>query len=714
MTRLRSFLGLVAALGAVFSMVNPVQAAETSSGYVSKIELAHGLIVKYHAGIDPIANDGSPTGANSVRTELLAGYGLGKDLFTVDFEEDVYYSEALRFAAQLRQDPRVEFVNVNRIIGRTSLDAKSFTLRTAITPATAPQSLVVTDAWNKDLPRIPRVQLSWKAPKSLFGAKVANYVIELSADSGKTWTRLNGSASTSYLMSSGIIAGTKYSYRVRALTKITKITKVNGISKAVITTQLGAVSSVKTLSATTTPSAPSLNPIDSSVAGSLVISWKQQSLAERGGLSVNYTATAKADGQADSFCQSQGLSCTISGLNPNASYKVTLVASNSRGDAASDLQSNNVPTKIEPMFASQWYLNATQGINVPKAWTYTKGTPNVVVAVIDSGITKHPDLDSQIVAGYDFVSNGTRSCSNSNSGDGDGWDADPSDPGDYYSDRTGFHASSWHGTHVAGIIAAAQNDFGISGIAPNVKIQPIRALGPDGGCSSDLIAALNWAAGLTVPNVPINKTPAKVINLSMGTSNASSCDYAPGALSSTGGALAAIKKLGVTTITASGNSNTDANDSYPGNCFPTINVGATGISQDRAWYSNYTVQTNTEGAGVGVDISAPGGDDRDSATAPAGTKGKILSDLNDGVREPGNPTFGYEEGTSMAAPVVSGVVALLYSIKPTITFDQVYEVLKNSVTKFKPGGDCASATITRCGVGIVNAGNAVEYLVTHG
>ena len=117
---------------------------------------------------------------------------------------------------------------------------------------------------------------------------------------------------------------------------------------------------------------------------------------------------------------------------------------------------------------------------------------------------------------------------------------------------------------------------------------------------------------------------------------------------------------------------------------------------------------------MGVDISAPGGDDRDSATAPAGTKGKILSDLNDGVREPGAPTFGLEEGTSMAAPVVAGVVALLYSVKPTITFDQVYEVLKNSVTKFKPGGDCASSTITRCGVGIVNAGNALEYLVTHG
>lgn len=702
MTRLRSLLGILTALVAVFAVVSPVQAANSANDLVSKIELAHGFIVRYQPGVAPIANDGQPTGANAVRTELLAGYGLGQNLFTVDFAKDFSYADALIYAEQLRQDPRVAFVNINRIIGRTSLDTKIISIRNAITAASAVQSLKVTDAWVADLPGVPRARLTWKAPKSFFGAKLVNYVIEYSSNAGKSWTRITANTATNFIVTSGIKAGTKYSYRVRAVTKIGSASK------------LGNASNVASLILTAAPQSPTLMSSVEITSASPVVTWQTQTPAQRGGLPVTYTVTAKAEGQPDITCQSTEVSCTLAGLTSGSKYSIALLAKNSRGETSA---STGVSTsQLEPMFDSQWYLSASKGINVQKAWAYTKGSPSVVVAVIDSGITKHPDLDSQVVAGYDFVSNGTRSCSYSKSGDGDGWDADPSDPGDFYTDGTGTHASSWHGTHVAGVIAAAQNNYGISGIAPKVKLQPIRALGPDGGCSADLIAALNWAAGLPVPNVPANKTPAKVINLSMGTSNASNCDYAPtaGSMGSTGGALAALKKAGVTTITAAGNSNTDANDSYPGNCFPTINVGATGISQDRAWYSNYTVLTNSEGAGVGVDISAPGGDDRDSANAPAGTKGKILSDLNDGEREPGGPTFGLEEGTSMAAPMVAGVVALLYSVKPNITFEQVYEVLKNSVTKFKPGGDCASSTITRCGVGILNAGNALEYLVTHG
>lgn len=702
MTRLRSVLGLITALVAVFVAVTPVQAAQSETGYVSKTELAHGLIVKYRDGVSPIANDGQPTASNAVRTELVAGYGLGQDLYTIDFGEEKSYAEALVFASQLRQDPRVEFVNINRIIGRTSVEKKVVFPRRAVTAASPVQSLRVADAWSQELPGVPRVQLTWKAPKSLFGAKISGYAIEYSSNVGKSWTRVTTAAATKYIFTTGIQAGTKYQYRVRAITKLGT------------TAKLGNASATATFTATSAPQPPTLLSTESITASTPQVTWQSQTLAQRGGLAVTYTVTAKADGMADVTCQSSGTSCVLVGLSATGNYRVTLVAKNLRGETPG----SNILTiaKPEPMFASQWYLSSTTGINVEKAWTYTKGSPNVVVAVIDSGITKHPDLDSQLVPGYDFVSNGSRSCSYSKSGDGDGWDSDPSDPGDAYTDSTGFHPSSWHGTHVAGIIGAAQNDYGISGIAPNVKIQPIRALGPDGGCSADLIAALNWAGGLPVPNIPLNKTPAKVINLSMGTSNASSCDNftSAGPLGSTGGALAALKRAGVTTITAAGNSNTDANDSYPGNCYPTINVGATGISQDRSWYSNFTVITNSDGAGVGVDISAPGGDDRDSATAPAGTKGKILSSLNDGQQAPGNPTFGLEEGTSMAAPVVAGVVALLYSLKPTITFDQVYEVLKNSVTKFKPGGDCASATITRCGVGIVNAGNALEYLATRG
>jgi serine protease len=108
---------------------------------------------------------------------------------------------------------------------------------------------------------------------------------------------------------------------------------------------------------------------------------------------------------------------------------------------------------------------------------------------------------------------------------------------------------------------------------------------------------------------------------------------------------------------------------------------------------------------VGVDISAPGGDSKFPGDSPAGTNGKIVSTLNDGKTSPGAPIYRGEEGTSMATPVVAGVVALIYSIKPTITFDQVWEVLKATVTKFPPGSVCEQKNI--CGAGILNAGAAV-------
>jgi serine protease len=430
--------------------------------------------------------------------------------------------------------------------------------------------------------------------------------------------------------------------------------------------------------------------------------WIQQSLAQQGGLPVTYVATATAAGLPAVTCTTISNTCAFVGLSPGINYALSLVATNTRGSVSA-------VTEFKPAdeyYSSQWHLFSTYGINMPKAWNYTRGTKSIVVAVIDSGITKHPDLDSQVVPGYDFVSNKNRS------NDGDGWDADPSDPGDYYTDSRGnFVESSWHGTHVAGIVAAASNNIGITGVAPGIAIQPIRAMGVEGGTSADLIAAINWAAGLSVPGVANNPTPAKVINLSMGTSGISICDdiASGGRLGSTGQALKAAKAAGVTTITAAGNFNTDARFSYPGNCFPTINVGATGFSGDRAWYSNFTVPT---AQGVGVDISAPGGDDRDQSQTPPSTEGQLVSTFNDGQSKPGNPTYAIEEGTSMAAPMVSGIVALLYSIKPTISFDEAWAILSKTVTPFKPGGQCASSTTGLCGIGIVNAGAAVEMLLS--
>ena len=343
-----------------------------------------------------------------------------------------------------------------------------------------------------------------------------------------------------------------------------------------------------------------------------------------------------------------------------------------------------VPDSIVTMTATRsgatWGLSALDQSTAPADTSYTypdsAGT-GVDVFVIDTGVENRPadfggTLDT--ARARDFTGLGT------------------------WVDCNG------HGTHVAGIIAAQSDSVGVTGIAPNVKIQPIRALGVDGGNSSDLIAALRWAAGLPVPGVSANPTPAKVVNLSMGTDSYTPCRLRGQDLGATEVALADLKAAGVTVISAAGNFDVPASESYPGNCYPTINVGATAFSGDRASYSNYSVP-DSKGQMVGVDISAPGGDSKFPGDSPAESKGKIVSTWNDGKTIPGSPTYWGEEGTSMAAPVVTGVVALIYSIKPNITFDDVWKVVSETATKFPPGSTCETKNI--CGIGIVNAGAAV-------
>jgi serine protease len=190
----------------------------------------------------------------------------------------------------------------------------------------------------------------------------------------------------------------------------------------------------------------------------------------------------------------------------------------------------------------------------------------------------------------------------------------------------------------------------------------------------------------------------------MGTDSYTPCRLRGQELGATEVALADLKNAGVTVISAAGNFDVPAYESYPGNCYPTINVGATAFSGERASYSNYSVPDST-GQMIGVDISAPGGDSKFPGESPAGSKGKILSTWNDGKTVVGSPNYQAEEGTSMATPVVTGVVALIYSVKPNITFDQVWKVLSDTVTKFPAGSVCETKKI--CGIGIVNAGAAL-------
>ena len=180
----------------------------------------------------------------------------------------------------------------------------------------------------------------------------------------------------------------------------------------------------------------------------------------------------------------------------------------------------------DPLWPDQWDMwdsartDGGYSARALPAWPVTKGSPTVVVAVIDTGITVHPDLDANGVPGYDFISDPLMA------NDGDGWDPNPLDNGDWITEaesQSGYFAgcspmdSSWHGTHVSGTIAAIQNDgYGITGVAPQVKLQAVRALGKCGGTDADIAAAIRWAAGDSVPGVPANATPAKVINMSLG------------------------------------------------------------------------------------------------------------------------------------------------------------------------------------------------------
>ena len=337
-------------------------------------------------------------------------------------------------------------------------------------------------------------------------------------------------------------------------------------------------------------------------------------------------------------------------------------------------------TPNDSSYASQWDLyETTGGIRAPAAWDLATGS-GVTVAVIDTGIRPHADLSGQIVAGYDIIND------TAVSNDGNARDSDPSDPGDWVAANecgSGDPASnsSWHGTHVAGTIAAkTNNSSGIAGIAFNAKIQPVRVLGKCGGYTSDIADGMIWASGGTVSGLPTNATPSRVINMSLGGGGA--CD------TTSQNAINSARSRGTVVVVAAGNENQNASNSNPANCSGVITVAATDRNGARAYYSNY---------GSIVTLAAPGGDVRSSSS------NGILSTLNAGTKAPGADSYAYYQGTSMATPHVAGVVALMLSAKPTATPDQIKAALQSSARAF-PG------TCSQCGSGILDAAAAVAAI----
>jgi serine protease len=337
--------------------------------------------------------------------------------------------------------------------------------------------------------------------------------------------------------------------------------------------------------------------------------------------------------------------------------------------------------------AGQWYLRAPtatfrSAADVQGAWAVTRGAPSIVVAVLDTGVlADHEDLDPQrtgrVLPGYDFITDqGTAN-------DGDGRDGDASDPGDWITAREdsrgdfagcGLSDSTWHGTHVAGIVGAMTgNGVGMAGVAPDARILPVRVLGKCGGWDSDITAGMRWAAGLPLEDVPSNPHPARVLNLSLGGGGDCTVVYRD--------AVADVIAAGSVVVAAAGNS-TGRAVGAPANCPGVIAVTGVRHAGTKVGFSDL---------GPEIAIAAPGGN---CVNVDAGEPClyPILTTTNTGIRAPvvGGSTytdaFNYSVGTSFATPIVAGTVALMLSANPSMTASQVKSVLQSTARPFPTDG----------------------------
>ncbi|MDR9391051.1 MAG: S8 family serine peptidase [Trueperaceae bacterium] len=324
-------------------------------------------------------------------------------------------------------------------------------------------------------------------------------------------------------------------------------------------------------------------------------------------------------------------------------------------------------TPNDPLYPDQWHYPA---LDLPGAWDVTTGDADTVVAVVDSGMAvrigdpgaSHADLYDRVIGGYDFVSDAATA------GDGDGRDADPYDPSAFS-----------HGTHVAGTIGASTNNaMGVAGVDWRAGLLNARALNGDGlGTVFDVADALTWSAGLATDDAPTNPDPAHVINLSLG-GEGSCYPVFQDALDR----IEASAPQSAIVVVAAGNEAVDAGTTSPASCRGVIAVGATTRDGDRAWYSNH---------GASIDVMAPGGDGTDPiySTSPYG------GDRN---------AYVGTTGTSMAAPHVAGVVALMKALDPRLDRAAAERALTATATPLSDAA-CGFAVggSEACGAGLVDA-----------
>jgi serine protease len=381
-------------------------------------------------------------------------------------------------------------------------------------------------------------------------------------------------------------------------------------------------------------------------------------------------------------------------------------------------------TPSDPFFAGtagQWWLQPTGGSDanaiegrlrgVPglqRAWTWTIGRLSAPVAVLDTGITEHPELRGVWLPGVDMVSDLAMA------NDGDGRDADPTDPGDWLSesDRAGDafagchpHDSSWHGTVVAGILAArTDNNEGVAAVAWDARIVPVRVAGKCGAEVADVVDGMRWAAGLPVRSgngwLPLNAHPVRVINISFGGYKPCSHAYQS--------AIDELRTRGVMVVAAAGNAQGAV--TRPGNCRGVVAVAALNRDGFKAHYSSF---------GRAVTLATVGGDDGDGPSGTLLGDGGLLTLFNAGRAGAGDNIYARSFGTSFATPIVAGTAALMLSVNPNLTVDRLIHGLTVTARPHvhSPWLAACSAdnsasclcTTDSCGAGMLDAEQALFY-----
>jgi serine protease len=381
----------------------------------------------------------------------------------------------------------------------------------------------------------------------------------------------------------------------------------------------------------------------------------------------------------------------------------------------------------------QWYLQAPQptpsgtttaAVDAAGAWGISTGASGVVIADLDTGVRfDHPDLlkaslGGKLLPGYDFVGcdgGGGANCPAGSSfdaaNDGDGWDPDPSDPGDWltaadlklpvFSSGCSQESSSWHGTRTAGILGALTNNgTGIAGIAWNSYLLPVRVLGKCGGYDSDIIAGMLWAAGLTVAGAPANPYPARIINMSLGSPNACAASYQD--------AIRQVAARGVVVVVSAGNEGGPVDE--PANCPGAIGVAGVRHVGSTVGYSSL---------GPEAALAAPAGNCVTATGTPC--LFSIDTTTNLGATAPGASSYtdqiNANVGTSFSAPIVSGTASLMLSVNGNLTPAQVAARLKSAARAFPVLNDSTTGQpLPMCRVpsGFADSSQAIECNCTTG